>query len=160
MDLSSLKGHSLKYAISPQVAHMHYASVLDAAELIRRLCPGTLMAKVDMQHAYRVLRMNSFRVLTSGSAKDALLMHLLRCLQFYLTHFDIRIAARHLAGVENTAADALSRDNLTVFFQCQPQANPSPSPLQPALKELLLLQSPDWLSPTWRVLFLATLHSP
>ena len=98
--------------------------------------------------------------LTSGSAKDPLLMNLLRCLHFYLAHFDIHLVARHLAGVENTAADALSRDNLTVFFQCQPLANPSPSPLQPALNELLLLQSPDWLSPTWRALFLATLHSP
>ena len=98
--------------------------------------------------------------LSSGSAKDALLMHLLRCLHFYLAHYDICLAARHLAGVENTAADALSRDNLTVFFQCQPQANPSPSPLHPALKELLLLQSPDWLSPTWRALFLSTLNSP
>ena len=91
--------------------------------------------------------------LMSGSAKDPLLMHLLRCLHLHLV-------ARHLAGVENTAADALSRDNLTVFLQCQPLANPSPLPLQPALKELLLLKSLDWLSPTWRALFLATLHSP
>ena len=44
--------------------------------------------------------------LMSGSAKDPLLMHPLRCLHLHLV-------ARHLAGVENTAADALSRDNLT-----------------------------------------------
>ena len=55
VDLSSPKGHSVNDAISPQVAHMHYASVLDAAELIRRLGPGTMMAKVDLQNAYRVL---------------------------------------------------------------------------------------------------------
>ena len=55
VDLSSPKGHSVNDAISPQVAHMNYASVLDAAELIRLLGPGTLMAKVDLQNAYRVL---------------------------------------------------------------------------------------------------------
>ena len=53
MDLSSPKGHSVNDAILPQVAHMHYASVLDAAD--RRLGPSTLMAKVDLQNAYRVL---------------------------------------------------------------------------------------------------------
>jgi hypothetical protein len=95
--------------------------------------------------------------LSSGTAKDALLMHLLRCLHFYLAHFDIRVIARHVAGVENTAADALSRNNLDVFFQHQPQANQHPATVPLALQELLLLKSPDWLSPAWRELFLATL---
>ena len=96
--------------------------------------------------------------LTAGSAKDALLMHLLRCLHFFLAYFDIQLVARHLAGTDNVAADALSRDNLNLFFRCQPQAEPSPSPLPSALKELLLLRLPDWLSPTWRALFLDILH--
>lgn len=98
--------------------------------------------------------------LSSGSAKDATLMHLLRCLHFYLAQFDIRVVARHIAGAVNTAADALSRDNRAVFFQLTPQAKKHPSHVPPALQELLLLQSPDWLSPTWRKLFLATLSSP
>jgi hypothetical protein len=34
---------------------MRYASVLDAAATIRNLSPGTLMAKIDLQNAYRVL---------------------------------------------------------------------------------------------------------
>ena len=46
--------------------------------------------------------------LTSGSARDAMLMHLLRSLHFYLAHFDIHLVARHVAGRDNTAADALS----------------------------------------------------
>ena len=98
--------------------------------------------------------------LTAGAAKDAILMHLLRCLHFFLAQFDIQLVARYLPGIENTAADALSRDNLTIFFRCHPQAELSPSPLPPALQELLLLQSPDWLSPTWRALFLATSRRP
>ena len=98
--------------------------------------------------------------LTSGSARDALLMHLLRCLHFFVAHFDMTITARHIAGVDNSAAVALSRNNLPLFFQCIPQANPDPAPLSQPLKELLLHQHPDWLSPAWRTTFLATLHRP
>ena len=54
--------------------------------------------------------------ISSGSAKDPLLMHLLRCLHFFLAHFDISLTASHIAGVHNTAADALSRNNLPRFF--------------------------------------------
>ena len=93
--------------------------------------------------------------LTSGSARDPILMHLLR---FFLAHYDIRLLARHIAGVDNTAADALSRNNLTVFFQCLPQANAAAAPL--ALVELLVNQRPDWLSPTWRAMFLDIVHRP
>ena len=32
-----------------------YASVLNAADMIRQLGPGTLMAKVDLHQAYRIL---------------------------------------------------------------------------------------------------------
>ena len=53
--------------------------------------------------------------ITLGSAKDPLLMHLSRCLHFSVAHFDIRLVACHIAGVCNTAADALSR-NLDVYL--------------------------------------------
>ena len=44
--------------------------------------------------------------LTAGSAKNALLMHQLRCFHFFLAYFDIQLMARHLAGTDNMAADA------------------------------------------------------
>ena len=53
-------------------------------------------------------------------------MHLLRCLHFFL---DISLVAKHIAGVNNTAADALSQDKLVSFFQCVPQANQLPIPV-------------------------------
>ena len=34
---------------------MHYASVLDAAAVVRQLGPGTLLAKIDLHHAFRIL---------------------------------------------------------------------------------------------------------
>ena len=95
--------------------------------------------------------------ISSGSAKDPLLMHLLRCLHFFLAHFDISLTASHIAGVHNTAADALSRNNLPRFFQCLPQANQCPVPVPSSLMNMLLHHRPDWLSESWRVMFLTTL---
>ena len=51
--------------------------------------------------------------LTSGTARDPLLMHLLRCLHFATATHQIYIVARHVPGVLNTAADALSRNSMT-----------------------------------------------
>ena len=38
--------------------------------------------------------------LTSGTAGDPVLMHLLRCPHFFLAHYDIRLLARHIAGIK------------------------------------------------------------
>ena len=65
--------------------------------------------------------------LPSGTALDPVLMHILRCLHFFLAHHDIRLVARHIAGINNTVADALSRDNLPVFSN----VNHRPTPRHP-----------------------------
>ena len=95
--------------------------------------------------------------LSSGLARDPLLMHLLRCLHFFTAHFRIAIRARHIAGVRNTAADALSRDKSDVFFSCLPQAPPMPVRVPQALLDMLVHDQPDWTSSSWRSLFLSTL---
>ena len=51
-------------------------------------------------------------VINSSWAKDKALMHLLRCMFFMAARLDIHIHASHIPGVENTAADALSRNCL------------------------------------------------
>ena len=53
--------------------------------------------------------------LASRSARDPLLVHLLRCLFFFEAHFRFEHRAQHISGKLNTAADALSRDRLTEF---------------------------------------------
>ena len=95
--------------------------------------------------------------ISSGAAKDSLLMHPLRCLHFFLAHFNITLTASHIAGVYNTAADALSRNNLSCFFHCMPQAKQSPVQVPAPLTDMLLLHRPDWLSSTWRTMFLTIL---
>ena len=57
--------------------------------------------------------------LSSGSAHDPLMMHLLHCLHFFCAYFSIGLQARHIAGVRNTAADALLRT-------CQENSSPAP----------------------------------
>ena len=52
VDLSSPPGYSVNDAIPLDICHMCYASVADAARLIRQLGAGTQLAKVDLQNAY------------------------------------------------------------------------------------------------------------
>ena len=47
-----------------------------------------------------------------GVSKDAVVMHLLRCLWFFTALYSIHITATHLPGVQNTEADLLSRNKL------------------------------------------------
>lgn len=50
------------------------------------------------------------------SARDPLAHHLLRCFYFYCALFQFHHTIEHVPGVLNVAADALSRNNLPLFF--------------------------------------------
>ena len=69
-----------------------------------------------------------------------------------LFHF----SAQHVPGIMNTAADAISRNNLPLFFSLVPKTPRSTIP--PSLHELLISHRPDWGSPAWRRLFQGSLH--
>ena len=84
-----------------------------------------------------------------------MLMHLLRCLFFYCAQFSFHLSAEHVPGVLNTAADALSRNNLPLFLSLVPQT--SQVALPQALRELLLTSRPDWGSQDWIQLFARSL---
>jgi len=49
------------------------------------------------------------------SSKEAISMHLLRCLWLLSAHFDIRVMAYHIPGVVNTVADQLLRNQPDSF---------------------------------------------
>ena len=92
-----------------------------------------------------------------GSARDPSLVRLLHILAFLCAVFDITVTAKHLPGVQNVVADALSCNNLKLFFAFNPQASPVPAVIPSELVELTLTQSLRWTSPTWMGLFSASL---
>ena len=97
--------------------------------------------------------------INKGSARDPHLMRLLRTLFSFCAHYECSISARHIAGVRNTSADALSRNLLPLFSSLNPQASVQPTAIGADLRELLLNQSLRWTSPTWTVLFSSTLRT-
>ena len=52
------------------------------------------------------------------ASQDQLLMHFLRCWSFYAACFRFQFYATQVPGVQNTAADALSRSNMLLFNSC------------------------------------------
>ena len=87
-------------------------------------------------------------------------MHLMRSLFFFTAQSGCILQAVHVEGRLNVAADALSRDNLSLFrhhlslFRHQvPDAHPTPTSIPKELVELLVIQWPDWTSKNWKRLF-------
>ena len=89
-------------------------------------------------------------VIASNTSKDGTIMHLLRGLHFVCAHYNINLRASHIQGVKNVSADAISRNNLQVFFKENPTANRSPTRIPERLWEILVTTQPDWLSEHWR----------
>ena len=54
-------------------------------------------------------------IINSGRSKDYLVMHLMRCLFFFMAWHDYTLVATHVEGKLNIAADALSWNHLSVF---------------------------------------------
>ena len=54
-------------------------------------------------------------------------MHLMHSSLFFMASHDVIMHAEHIRGVENGAADALSRDNCWGFFLLVPQARQEPT---------------------------------
>ena len=94
-------------------------------------------------------------IIRSGSAKDPITMHLMRCLFFFTAAYNLVLEPRHVPGRENTAADYLSRDALSSFLQIVPHAQELPTELPEVLMQALVHQMPDWTSEQWRVVYFA-----
>ena len=97
-------------------------------------------------------------VIRKRSTRQPILLHLLRCLYFYAAYYKFHYSAHHIPGVANVAADAISRNNLSLFLSLIPQAA-SPSQIPQAVQDLLLSRQPDWGSPTWTSLFISSLST-
>ena len=91
-------------------------------------------------------------MVNKGTSKNGVAAHLLRCLSFVAATFQFSLSASHLPGVENVAADSLSRDDLPRFHSTV-DALPAPSPVPDKLFNCMLISMPDWLSQEWISVF-------
>jgi len=96
-------------------------------------------------------------ILNSGSSKNERVMHFMRSLFFILARYNMIISAMHVPGVENGAADALSRNNLSSFLSQVPFAQKEATQIPQELHQSLILSQPDWISINWTQLFTSTL---
>ena len=97
-------------------------------------------------------------IVNTGKSKDELAMHLVHCLCFFTAHFQLVVVAEHIPGVENGAADSLSRDRLS-HFRLQVQSAASKATVIPSeLTDMLVVSRPDWTSRSWSDQFKATLQ--
>ena len=88
-------------------------------------------------------------VVAAGYSKEMNLMHLLRCLFLVTAVPELSLRSVHIPGIQNVAADAISRNNMLVFNTQVPGATPAPVDLPPEALDLLIGQRPDWTSPAW-----------
>ena len=94
--------------------------------------------------------------INKGSSKDAVVMHLLRCLWFFTAVFDIYITATHIARKLSNAADMLSRNQAAKFLKkAHPHMPISPTPLLSSLLHLMSPQMLNW-TPKFHRLFQKT----
>ena len=101
--------------------------------------------------SFHVDNMAVVAVLQRQAPRDRDLAHLLRCLCFYAAHYQFCFSPSHIAGHLNTAADALSCNNITLFSSLFPQV--PHSPVSPTVAACLLHSQPDWGSSAWTSLF-------
>ena len=96
-----------------------------AKELLPIVVGATLWGKAwtGLQIPFICDNLGVVQALSSRCVRDPHIMHLLRCLFFIEAKFGFEHTASHIAGKNNGAADALSRDRIGVFhslISCMP----------------------------------------
>lgn len=89
--------------------------------------------------------------INAGAGLHPLLAHLLCCLFFCQAAFNFVCSASHISGSLNSAADALSRNNLPLLLPTGSSLSPSSIPARAAARP-----KPQWKSPHWARLFKAS----
>ena len=137
----------------PDWAHVD----ISVKELVPIVCAAAIWGRHWFRHQVTFYSDNAavVAVLQHRSTKDQHLLHLVRCLYFYAARYQFSYNARHIPGVDNVAADALSRNLMSKFFSLIPQGVSSSVPQ--SVSTLLIHRRPDWGSQDWIALFRASL---
>ena len=98
-------------------------------ELIPVVVSAALFEKAWSGHLveFKVDNIAVVHILQSTYCKEPYLMHLVRLLIFFAAYYNFWFSASHIAGELNTGADALSRNNLSLFFSQAPKAAQNPA---------------------------------
>ena len=83
------------------------------------------------------------------TSKDPDIMHFLRCLSFMEAWGEFFLSAKYIPGSCNELADDLSRNRLSSFLQKALNMSLKSTAIPQPLKDLLLIEKPDWLTPSW-----------
>jgi len=103
--------------------------------MAKELVPVILMMAVWSPLLFKqsvLLQCDNVSLVTSinkGTAKPPLVMYLLHSVWFFTAYYDTVLTATHILGVINTAADQVSRNQLSLFHQTNPVASQLPTPI-------------------------------
>ena len=142
-------------------------SALDSASVAAKEFLPVLLASIvwgEAWHGYTI-RCNCdnkavVRVINRRYARDPLLAHMLRCLFFICARQQFTLVAKHTVGKNNVAANAISHNNLSLFYSQVPNAASSPTPIPPLAPMVLACNKVDWLPQDWTNLFNLILSRP
>lgn len=138
-----------------QIQWEHWGQTRDWSITVKELLPIVVGAAVwgSMWRGKSVRalcdNMAVVAVIGSGTSKEVEAMHLRRCLAFLEAKHAFHVWAKHLPGVENTLADALSRDRRDQFLSLFPQARREPVHLPGELLNALMVDKVDWQDSKW-----------
>jgi len=83
-------------------------------------------------------------IVNNGTSHNSEAMHLTQCLAFIAAKFQLSMSAVYLPGKENTIADVISRNNLSLFHSLYPQAQKHWTKVPVTLVDLLMGSRLDW----------------
>ena len=83
--------------------------------------------------------MSVVNIIAANTSKEKTIMHLLRGLHFICAFYNINLRATHIQGSNNLSADAISRNNLQVFFRENPTARKESTQIPEPLWGVLVL---------------------
>ena len=91
-------------------------------------------------------------IVNSGRSKHPIAMHYTRLIYLLGAVFNFSFQSSHIAGKDNTAADAISRNNYAFFLQLTPEAYSEPTIIPTPVREALCQITPNWTCGSWRSL--------
>ena len=159
-DLSSPHGRSVNDSIDPSLCSLKYAAIDQALLFIRHLGPGTLLAKLDLQSAYRAVPIHPLDQSLLGTKWDGALY------RDTALPFGLRSAPKIFTAVADALAWAMLTNGTSNFlhyldnflFMGPPSDNTTHRSLQLALETCAQLSFPvshhKTVTPTHRLSFL------